>query len=204
MTGTRSGPRRKLSEAPPRPARVDDLPRLVALPPRPDAVVPFVETPHTRAFLLAPGATPPQGTDAVVELPDGGRFAYVPRAPSEDAPRELAIDPTLRGNQFRPLHETTRALGALLSLAASRRLDSGPESERMFLFLRGPGLLSLENGDALRFGPGMLGVVPAGEPARLWAQGPEDMLALVLQPRAPPQERRTLAGEIAKRRPAAE
>ena len=178
---------------------MDDLARLVELPTRPDALVPFIETSTTRVFLLALGTPAPPGTDALVEMPDGARVAYAPRAPG-GPPAALAIDPMLRGNQFRPLHESPRALAALLSLAASRRLDTGPESERVFLFLRGPGLLSLENGDALRFGPGSVGVVPAGEPARLWAQGPEDVLAVAFQPRAPPRPRRTLSGEIAKRR----
>ncbi|HVM45311.1 MAG TPA: hypothetical protein VM582_05195, partial [Candidatus Thermoplasmatota archaeon] len=106
-------------------------------------------------------------------------------------------------NAFKPLHESERALAALLSIAASRRLDAGAESERAFLFLRGRGLLILENGDTHHFEPHTLAVVPPGFAARLWAQGPEDVLAVVLQPRGGPAERRTLAGEIAKRRASA-
>ena len=180
---------------------MQDDPRLVALPPRPDALVPFVETTHSRAFLLAPGTQVPDGADAVLHLPDGARFVYVPRAPSAAPPATLAVDPMMRGNAFRPLHQSERALAAQLSIAAARRVDTGPESERLFLFLRGPGLISLENEEVLRFGPMTLAVVPAGEPARLWAQGPEDVLAVVFQPRGLPEVRRTLAGEIAKRRP---
>lgn len=176
-----------------------DETRLVELPARPDALVPFVETARSRVYLLPAGGAPPPDTDAVVDLPDGRRVAYAPREPGGPA-TPLALDPFVRGNAFKPLHQSERALSALLSLAASRRLDTGPESERIFLFLRGPGLLSLANEDAHRFGPGMLAVVPAGEPARLWAQGPEDVLAVVFQPRGEPAERRTLAGEIAKRR----
>lgn len=177
---------------------MEDLPRVVALPARPTPE-PIVETPTTRAFLAAPGGALPPEADAVVELPQGGRFVYAPRAPGGPA-SELTVDPMARGNSFKPLHESARALAAQLSIAASRRLDTGPESERVFLFLRGQGLLSLENGDALRFGPGDVGVVPAGYAARLWAQGPEDVLAIVLQPRGASGEKRTLASEIAKRR----
>lgn len=162
-----------------------------------------METPHSRVYLLPPGGAPPPDTDAVLDLPDGGRVAYAPREPGGPA-TQLALDPFVRGNAFKPLHQSERALSALLSLAASRRLDTGPESERIFLFLRGPGLLSLANEDVQRFGPNTLAIVPAGEPARLWAQGPEDMLAVVFQPRSAPAERRTLASEIAKRRTSAQ
>jgi len=178
---------------------VEDLPRVVPFPTRPDDA-PFAETPLTRAYLLAPTAAPPADADALVDLPDGSRFVYAPRAPG-GAPHALAFDPFVRGNAFKPIHESDRALGALLSIAASRRLDTGAESERFFVFLRGAGLLSLENGDVHRFEPNTLGIVPAGYAARLWAQGPEDVLAIALQPRgAAPKERRTLASEIAKRR----
>lgn len=180
------------------PATEADLPRVIVFPPRPTDE-PLAESAHMRAHLLAPGAPAPDDTDALIVLPDASRFAYVPRAPGGPA-ATLAPDPLARGNSFKPLHESERALVAQLSIAASRRLDTGPESERVFLFLRGRGLLSLENGDALRFEPNQLGIVPAGYSARLWAQGPEDVLAVVFQPRAPPSEKRTLAGEIAKRR----
>lgn len=176
-----------------------DVPRVVDLPTRPDARVPFVETTHSRVYLLPPGGAAPPDTDALLDLPDGARVAYAPRAPGGPAV-EIAVDPFVRGNAFKPLHQSERALAALLSLATSRRLDTGPESERIFLILRGPGLLSFANEDVQRFGPNMLAVAPAGEPARLWAQGPEDVLAVVFQPRGAPEERRTLASEIAKRR----
>jgi hypothetical protein len=58
----------------------------------------------------------------------------------------------------------------------------------------------MENGDTHRFAPGWAGVVPPGEPARVWAQGPEDVLAVVMQPAGQREEKRTLAGELAKRR----
>jgi hypothetical protein len=184
------------------PRDVQDAPRLVELPTRPDAIVPFLETAHSRAYLLAPGVAVPDGTDAVLHLPDGARLAYAPRAPGGAEPTTLAVDPMMRGNSFKPLYQSDRALAAQLSIAASRRVDTGPESERVFLFLRGPGLLSLANEDVHRFGPMSLAIVPAGEPARLWAQGPEDALVVVFQPRGAAEPRRTLRGEIAKRRDA--
>jgi mannose-6-phosphate isomerase-like protein (cupin superfamily) len=79
-------------------------------------------------------------------------------------------------------------------------METGPQSERVFVILRGTGLVFLENGDQLRFGPGDAAVVPAGEPARVWAQGPDDVLAVVLQPRGEAAPRRTLAGEIRRLR----
>lgn len=177
---------------------MEELPRVVPLPEK-GAPAPFAESSQMRAYVLAPGAAAPPEADALVELGDGTRFAYAPRAPGGE-PALLAPDPFLRGNAFKPLHESERALAALLSIAAARRLDTGAESERAFLFLRGQGLLSLENGDVMRFEPRTLGIVPAGYAARLWSQGPEDVLAVVLQPRGPPEEKRTLASEIARRR----
>lgn len=177
---------------------MDELARAIDLPQRPTAEA-FAETTHARLYVLAPGAPLPEAADVSFTLPDGSRFAYAPRAPGGPA-QEVAIDPMLRGNAFKPLHQSPRALSALLSLAASRRVDTGPESERVFLFLRGTGLVSLENNDVIRFNPNVAVVVPAGEPARVWCQGPEDALAVVLQPQGMREERRTLAGEIAKRR----
>lgn len=173
--------------------------QVVPFPARPSAEAPVVESERTRAFVLPAGAALPEGADLVFDLSDGSRFAYVPRAPGGPV-QERAIDPFARGNKFAPLHESERALSALLSIAAGRRVDTGPESERLFVFLRGPGLLFEENGDTHRFAPHQCALVPAGEPARVWAQGPEDALVVVCQPKGEAVARRTLAGEIAKRR----
>lgn len=181
---------------------MDDIPRVIEFPARPSAE-PVAESAHTRAYILAPGAPLPDGADAFVTLPDGARFVYVPRAPLAGASgmaRALDVDPGARGNRFMPIHESERALAALLSIAASRRLDTGPESERLFLFLRGSGLLFTQDEQSHRFAPNTLALVPPGEPARIWAQGPEDVLAVVFQPRGQQAERRTLASELAKRR----
>lgn len=175
---------------------MEELPRVAPFPAGPG---PIDRTPHARLHLLAPSDAPPADTDALVPLADGSRVAYVPQAPGGPA-TELKVDPFLRGNAFVKLHESPRALAALLSIAAARRMDAGAESERVFVFLRGTGLLSLENGDVHRFEPNTLAIVPAGFAARLWAQGPEDVLAVVLQPRGVAAEKRTLASEIAKRR----
>jgi hypothetical protein len=166
----------------------------------PDAAKPAFETPAARGFRLPPGGPVPAGCEIVATLPDATRFAYAPRAEAPAEAREVALDPLLRGNAFRPLHESATTLAAALSVAGGRRLDTGPESERVLLFLRGNALLFLDNGDTFRAEPMHWAFVPAGEPLRVWAQGPEDALALVVQPRGPPVERRTLAGELAKRR----
>ena len=165
----------------------------------PDAAAPAFETPAARVFLLPPGGALPEGTEAVVLLPDATRVAYVSRA-APGAAVEIAPDPFLRGNKFQPVHASATTLGAMLSIAAGRRLDTGPESERVLLILRGVGLVFLDNGDTMRIEPGSWAFVPGGEPARVWSQGPDDMLAVVIQPRGPPVEKRTLAGELAKRR----
>ena len=162
---------------------------------------PLVETPYARAFLLEPGAPAPEGTDALVTLADARRFAYVPIPSSQASDAALlTVDPFVNGSRFMPLHQSSRALAAQISIAAARRVDTGPESERLFLFLRGSGLLFDQNGDTMRIAPEHVAVAPAGEPARLWAQGPEDMLAIVFQPNAERAPRRTLSSEIAKRR----
>lgn len=181
---------------------MDELARTFELPERPSLETPAVETPHARGYLLPPAGPLPEGCDLAFGLPAALRFGYVPTAGGEAARREVEVDPFLRGNQFKPLHQTGRALAALLSIAAGRRVETGPESERLFVFLRGTGLVFQENGDTHRFAPGWAGVVPAGEPARVWAQGPEDVLAVVMQPAGQREERRTLAGELAKRRAA--
>lgn len=174
------------------------LARTVAFPALPSADAPALATTHGRAYVLpASGALPP-GADLVVALADGARFAYA--CEGGGPAREASVDPFLRGNAFKPLHDSAHAQAALLSIAASRRLQTGPESERLFVFLRGSGMMFLENGDVHRFDAGFLGVAPAGEPAKLWAQGPEDVLALVVQPKGERAERRTLAGELARRR----
>jgi quercetin dioxygenase-like cupin family protein len=156
---------------------------------------------HARLHVLAPGATLPAGAACAFALADGRQVAFEPRPPAAPAtaPERLAIDETLRANAFRPLHESRSALAALVSVAAGRRLESGPESERALVALRGRGLVFLDNGDALRFQAGDVVLLPAGEPARLWAQGPEDVLAVALQPPAPAAERRTLASELRRR-----
>lgn len=178
---------------------MDDLAAVAPLPPRPTAA-PVLESPAARVYLLAPGAAPPEGTDALLPLPDGARIAYAPKEGAADAPAQLDIDPFIRGNAFHPLHASARAESALVSIAASRRMDAGPESERVFVGLRGKALLSLENGDVHKIEPNTVAFVRAGESARVWAQGPEDFLAVVFQPRHERAERRTLASEIAKRR----
>lgn len=182
---------------PPRSPRVDDLAGVAPLPPRPTDA-PVLDTGLSRVYALPPGAPAPPGADATLALPDATRVAYV--LAGEGAPTELLVDPFVRGNAFQPLHASARAQSALVSLAAGRRLDMGPESERVLVFLRGRGLLSLDNGDVHRFEPHHVGFVRAGEAARLWAQGPEDVLAVVFQPRGGRQEKRTLASEIARRR----
>ena len=183
---------------------MDETARTFELPGRPSLETPAVETAHARGYLLSPAGPLPEGCDLAFGLPGALRFAYVPRAPGDAARAEIEVNPFLRGNQFRPLHQSGRALAALLSIAAGRRVETGPESERLFVFLRGTGLVFQENGDTHRFAPGWAGVVPAGEPARVWAQGPEDVLAVVMQPAGQREERRTLAGELAKRRAAQE
>ena len=115
----------------------------------------------------------------------------------------LRVEP-LSGNAFQPVHASATTLAAVLSIAAGRRMETGPESERVLVFLRGAGLVFLQNGDEMRFQPGDAALLPAGEPARVWAQGPEDVLAVVVQPVGAPAERRTLKGELEKRRRAPE
>lgn len=177
-----------------------DLARTLAFPPRPSAEEPALATSHSRAYLLPATGALPEGADLVATLADGARFAYA--CDGGGPAREVVLDPFLRGNAFKPVHDSPRAQAALLSVAASRRLETGPESERLFVFLRGSGLVFLENGDVHKFAPGFLGVVPPGEPAKLWAQGPDDALALVVQPKGERAARRTLAGELAKLRAA--
>lgn len=170
--------------------------------PLPESPGLVLETAQSRSHIAAATGALPEGTDVAFALPDGRRFAYAPSAAGAGPPREVAVDPFVRGNQFRPLHQSERSLAALLSIAAGRRLETGPESERVLVFLRGHGLVFLENGDTYRFEPGTLVCVRPGEPARVWAQGPEDALAVVLQPAGVRAEKRTLAGELAKRRAA--
>lgn len=180
---------------------MDELARVAPLPPSP-AEAPVLVTPTSRVFLVGGASEGPAGTDALLPLPDGGRVAYV--LDGEGAPALLDVNPFLRGNAFHPLHASPRAESALVSVAASRRMDAGPESERVIVALRGRALLSLENGDVLKLDPHTVAFVRAGEPARVWAQGPEDFLAVVFQPRQARAPRRTLASEIARRRAAPE
>lgn len=179
---------------------MEDLARTQPLPEAPSLETPAVETTHARGFVVGAASPLPDGCEVVFPLPSMARFAYVPRAVGPAAQAEVAADPFLRGNQFKLLHDSPRALAAAISIAANRRVEMGPESERLLVFLRGQGLVFLENGDTFRFAPGDVAVLPAGEPARVWCQGPDDALAVVLQPRAERAERRTLAGEIQKRR----
>lgn len=181
---------------------MDEQARTFPLPESPSLDAAAVETTHARGYLLPPAGPLPEGCDFAFGLPGALRFAYVPRTGGDAPAHEAEVDPFLRGNQFKPLHQSARTLAALLSIAAARRVETGPESERLFVFLRGTGLLFQENGDTHRFAPGWAGVVPAGEPARVWAQGPEDALLVVMQPAGQREERRTLAGELAKRRAA--
>lgn len=129
-----------------------------------------------------------------VPLPDGRVVGY-----GAGAGVVLSVEP-LSGNAFRPMHQSSTTLAALLSIAAGRRMETGPESERVLVFLRGNGLVFLQNGDEMRFRAGDAALLPAGEPARVWAQGPEDVLAVVLQPAGQTAVRRTLKGELEKRR----
>lgn len=105
-----------------------------------------------------------------------------------------------QGNSFQVVFESTRAAGAFLSIAAGRRVDAGPESERTWIVLAGRGLVFLQNETTLPVKAGDVAVVPPGEPARLWCRGPEDLRVIALQPQAPPAERRTLLGEVRRLR----
>ncbi|MEA3199110.1 MAG: hypothetical protein QOE90_538, partial [Thermoplasmata archaeon] len=155
------------------------------------------ETPAATCYHLAPGAAAPPGTEVVVPLPDATRLAYAPRGAGPGLAVEVPLDPRLRGNAFVPIHQSTATLAAALSVAAARRLDTGPESERVLVVLRGLGLVFAQNGDTFRVEPGSFAFAPAGEPLRVWAQGPEDLLAVVLQPVGAAVARRSLAGELA-------
>ena len=180
------------------PRGVDTVARADALPLASDA--PVLDSPHAQAFVASPTAPVPAGAEVVFLLPSSARFAYVPRAGGDAQAHEVVADPFLGGNAFKPLFESRRALAAAISVASMRRVNVGPESERVFVFLRGSGLIFLENGDTFKFEPNTLAFLPAGEPARVWAQSAEDVLAIVLQPAGQREERRTLAGEVAKRR----
>lgn len=158
-----------------------------------------LETEHSTCYHLPPSGAEPADADLVFALADGTRFAYAPRGAPGGA-HEAQVDAFLRGNAFRPMHDSPRVLAATLSIAAGRRMETGPESERLFLFLRGVGLVFLENGDTVKFEPGSVVAVTPGAGARVWAQGPEDALAVVMQPRGAEAPRRTLAGEVARRR----
>lgn len=157
-------------------------------------------TQHSRCLLLEPGAPAPEGFDVLVVLHDGRRLAYAPSMAGPDSGAELVPDPLLRGNAFLPVHESERCLAAFISIAAGRRVETGPESERILVVFRGVGMAFLENEDLLKFEPGTVVALPPGVPARVWSQGPDDVLAAVFQPKGVKAARRTLASEIAKRR----
>lgn len=142
----------------------------------------------------------PRRFDVAFPLPDGRLVGYAPRE-GDVASRIVPIDASLHGNAFLPVHESPHALAAVLSIAAGRRMETGPESERMLVFLRGTGLVFLQNGETMRYAAGFATLVPAGEPARVWAQGPEDALAIVVQPTGPRAEKRSLLSELEKRKP---
>jgi hypothetical protein len=59
----------------------------------------LLETPHAR---LRVGA-PLDAFEAALTMPDGARVEYDPKLPGEPARRDLAVDPMLRGNAFKPL-----------------------------------------------------------------------------------------------------
>ena len=166
----------------------------------PDAARAAFETPAAVCYHLPAGAPAPGGVEVVVPLPDATRFAYAPRSGGAGLAIEAPVDALLRGNAFRPIHQSATTLAATLSIAAGRRLDTGPQSERVLLVMRGLGLAFAQNGDTFRVEPGSFAFAPAGEPLRVWAQGPEDLLAVVLQPVGEPVARRSLAGELAKLR----
>jgi len=157
---------------------------------------------------VGPADRLPPHTSVCFGLPDATRFAYVAQAAgaesASDAPaHELGVDAFLSGNQFRPLHDDAMMLAAQLCIAGGRRLDMGPESERVVVGLRGHGMVFTENGDTHNFRLGSIAILPAGEPARLWAQGPEDLVAIVMQPKTgAPAGRRTLASVIRARQTA--
>jgi hypothetical protein len=177
----------------------EPLAQATALPTTAEA--PVLETAHARIFVRGPLSALPADCDLAFPLPSGARVVYAPREPTGDeACHDVAPDPFLRGNAFKPLHDSPSAQAALLSIAAARRVETGPESERIFVFLRGNGLVFLENGDTFPFSPEHAVVVAAGQPARVWAQGPDDALVVVIQPKAGMTARRTLAGEVARRR----
>lgn len=155
------------------------------------------------------GATPPfgflvAGATPVDERPVVASRLFVWSSKVEGPPgtRRLFLLPTteLAGNAFRPLAETGRFAAALLKLAPGRSVTVGPESERTFVVLHGTGLAFFENGDTLAFKSGEVVVAPEGEPVRLWARDPDAIAVVALQPHAPPAERRTLAGELARLR----
>lgn len=194
-----------------------DVPRVVRLPEAGEAWA----TSASRGTVVAQGAAPGGGEDAWLVLdgeraldlhapPAPGRvpaaralaYEVVSAAPRAPPPGPFAVphraDPARlgSGNAFAPLFENARAAGALVGVGAGRRVDAGPESERAFVVLAGTGLVFLQNGDTLALEPGGVALVPAGEPARVWARGPADLAVLALQPQAPPAERRTLASEV--------
>lgn len=205
----------------------EPAPRVLALherPPTPDAPVVRYAGASSTLAVVGEGGALPEGADALLVVEPGGALepwaltapapagvavpgraralAYVAHvaAPPEAAPLRLRADPeSVRLNEFKPLFENARAAAALLSVAAGRRVDSGPEVERTFIVLAGSGLVFLQDESTLAYREGDAIVVPAGEPARLWARGPEDARLVVFQPQAPPAERRTLRGELAKR-----
>ncbi len=175
---------------------MEDVPRVARI--GTDSVV--YESQRSRGLLVPVGDKAPEGTDVLVALPDGRRLAYLPTPPSPDMPTDVVADPLIRGNAFVPVHESAHSLAAVLSVAAGRRVNTGPESERVLVVLRGTGLVFLEKEDTIPFETGDVVVIPGGESARLWSRGPEDLLTIALQPKGEPEKRRTLASEIAKRK----
>ncbi len=161
----------------------------------------LLTTPHGLVRILPEGGEVPSGTDVIISVPETGvQVTFQPTKGAGGAATRLAGTYAFEGNAFEPIHESPTRLAAVVNLEASRSLTMGPESERILVALRGSGLAFLENGDAIHVKPGMVTVVPAGDPARAWARGPEDLLFIVVQPAGEaPAERRTLAGEIRKR-----
>lgn len=104
----------------------------------------------------------------------------------------------LTGNAFVPLYESERSACALFHVEAGRRMHTGPESERTFLFLGGTGLVFLEEGTTVPIRAGDVAVLAPGYPARIWARGPEPLSGVVFQPVMERAERRSLRGELTR------
>ncbi len=161
-----------------------------------------VATSHGTVVRLTTAEAAPAGAEIIIPFPGGG-LAYVPMEPAPTDPVTVSPDVKLAGNAFLPVHESARCRAAVINLSATRSVTMGPESARIVIPVRGSGLVFLDNGDNLNVKPGVITILPAGESARAWSRGPDDLLMVVLQPGDDaPAERRTLASEIARRKAA--